>query len=387
VRKDPKLAAQVARAWELRQAGPSYRVIHDEVQFYRSTKCYSTFFSNPLFAGILDYAGQRYPEGWREGKRFCEPYISLEQFGELQARSREWTQRQGVGPGRHPRNRMSMYLLSGLVVCGYSLNLGLEVSVVGWQDPRTADACCYRCGRKQRVRGSACTLRSVVCRRLEDTVIETIRGAIFTPEYIQAEVAQANAALAERSGNAAHEVRQAESAVASARKALENLARFVASHSSNPIIDEQYQRADREWRSASAALTAARAQRQDTKPLRVTEAKAPDYAANLALHMQEGDIALHRRFLSAFIRRIVLCDVEGTIELTEQAAFEALHAVEEASIPQTLRGTPLRRQRRYAPRLLHARVANIPMDGTPDGELSSAFAETSVNGRLPRAYS
>ncbi len=367
VRKDQGLAARVARAWEMRLEGASYRAIHDEVQFYHSTKCYSTFFSNPLFAGVLDYAGQRYPEGWQEGQRFCEPYVSLEQFDELQARSHEWTQRHGRGPDRHPRNRMSAFLLSGLVVCGYCLNQGLEVSVAGWQDPRNPDVRCYRCGRKQRVKGSACTLRSVVSRLLDQTVVETIRDAIFTPDYIRTEVARANVALAERSGDAAHTLRQAEAAVASARKALENLARFVASHSSNPVMEEHYQSADREWRSATARLTAARAQRQDAKPLRVSEAEAQDYAANLAMHLQEGDIALRRRFLAAFIRRIVLYDEEGIIELAEQATLEALQAVEEKSSQQMIQGTPSRRRRHYAPRLIRGGAPNIPIDGTPNG--------------------
>jgi hypothetical protein len=53
----------------------------------------------------------------------------------------------------------------------------------------------------------------------------------------------------------------------------------------------------------------------------------------MTLYMREGDIALHWRFLSAFIRRIVLYDEEGIIELTEHAAFDALHAIEENAIP------------------------------------------------------
>ena len=174
-------------------------------------------------------------------------------------------------------------------------------------------------------------------------------------------------ALAERSGDAAHTLRQAEAAVASARKALENLARFVASHSSNPVMEEHYQTANREWRSATARLAVARAQRQDAKPLRVSEAEARDYAANLAMHVQESDTALRRRFLAAFIRRIVLYDEEGIIELAEQATLEALRAVEEKSSQQTMQGTPSRRRRHYAPRLIRERAPNIPIDGTPNG--------------------
>ena len=47
--------------------------------------------------------------------------------------------------------------------------------------------------------------------------------------------------------------------------------------------------ADREWRLASAALAVARAKQRQPRPLRVTEAEAEHYAANLVMHLQEGD--------------------------------------------------------------------------------------------------
>src|SRR5262249_26282056 len=44
-------------------------------------------------------------------------------------------------------------------------------------------------------------------------------------------------------------------------------------HGANSIIEGQYQVADREWRLASAALAAARLDRREAKPLRVSEAE------------------------------------------------------------------------------------------------------------------
>lgn len=240
VRKDPALVERVTRAWEMRVAGASYREIHDEVQLYRSTKCYNHFFDNLLYTGILEYGGRRYPADWGDSGRFCEPYVALDRFDELRAKASAWAHRSGRGPDRHPRNRMSHFVLSGLVVCGHCLEQGLEVTVAGWQDPRNPNARCYRCGRKQRVKGSACTLRSVVCRLLEQTVIERVREEIFTPDYIRAEVARANTVLAARGGGFERQVRQAEVAEAAARKALENLGKFVAVHGPNSIIEGQY---------------------------------------------------------------------------------------------------------------------------------------------------
>lgn len=324
--QDEALRERVVRAWQLRLAGVSYRDIHDAVQLYRNSKGYSTFFDNALYAGILDYGGQRYPEGWQEGKRFCEPYVSLDQFEMLQQRSREFADRQGLGPDRTPGNRGSMYLLSGFVVCGLCLEQGADATLIGWTDRRYPDYQCYRCGRKQRLRGGVCHLPSVSCRLLEDTVVERIRSELFTPEYIRAEVARANELLARHGGDHERTLRQAEAAEKTARRSLEHLGQFIAAHGGNAVIEDQYRAADREWRMAVAALSAARADQRLARPLRVTEAEAVSYAARLADHLRQGTIPARRQFLSSFVRRIVFYGDEGDIELTERPALDAAAA-------------------------------------------------------------
>jgi DNA invertase Pin-like site-specific DNA recombinase len=250
IRQDPDLAGRTAHAWEMRLAGASYRDIHDATRLFRSSKCYSTMFRNVLYAGVLEYGGQRYPAGWDAGERFCEPYVTIEEFERLRDQAHAWATRHGTGPERQPRNRVSKYLLSGLAVCGQCLAQGEVVGLAGWTDPRRPTFSCYRCGRKQRVRGSACTLRSMPCWLLEQSIIERIQQEIFTPEYIRSEVARANAILGRQDGNGERAVRQAAAAEAKARTGLQHLAQFVAAHGANPIIEEQYRVADREWRLA-----------------------------------------------------------------------------------------------------------------------------------------
>jgi hypothetical protein len=169
-------------------------------------------------------------------------------------------------------------------------------------------------------------LRSVPCWLLEDTILERIAGEIFTPEYIRAEVARANALLAQRGEDRERQMRLLEAAEARARNALDHLARFIAAHCGNPVIEEHYRATDREWKLATAALQTARAERRQARPLKVTEADAQEYASNLVVHMHEGDVALRRRFLAAFIKRVVVYDEDGMIELTDAPALGALNA-------------------------------------------------------------
>jgi hypothetical protein len=170
----------------------------------------------------------------------------------------------------------------------------------------------------------------------------------------------------EQQGASKHTLQIAEQAEATARKALDNLANFIAANGANPVIEERYRVADREWRLAMTRLTAAQAERRATKPLQVTETEATDYAHDLVAHMQGGDIRLRRQFLAAFVKRIVLYDTEGIIELVEQPALDALRAAN-TSDSENNGGAVPRPRRHYAPRLVHGRKANIPMEGTPSG--------------------
>jgi DNA invertase Pin-like site-specific DNA recombinase len=366
VQKDPALADRIQRAWKMRLAGASYREIHEEVQLYHSSKCYSTLFRNPLYTGVLVYGGHRYPENWNEGGLFCDSYVRVEDFECLRLDAQQWMDHRGIGPNSHPRNVASLYLLSGLLVRGWCLRRGIESAVAGWHDSHHVRVRCYRCGRKQRVKGSACTLRSVTCDLLDRTIIETIRGEIFTPAYIQAEVARANALLAEQAGSSQHAQERAERTAASARKPLENLASFIAVNGANPVIEEQYRIADRDWRLASAHVEAVRQKRRATKPLHVTEAEATTYARDLAAHLHDGGIKLRRRFLAAVIKRIVLYDTEGDVELAPQPALDALRSVNATHDENTGSAAP-RPRRHYAPRLIQSRKSSIPSDGTPNG--------------------
>src|SRR5262249_16129774 len=85
--------------------------------------------------------------------------------------------------------------------------------------------------------------------------------------------------------------------------------------------------------------------------------------------MREGDMRLRRQFLAGFVRRIVLYDTEGIIELTEQPSLTALRAVAPSDSlgGGNTEGVPARVARRYAPRLIYGKSSHIPLDGTPSG--------------------
>ena len=326
IRKDSAVADRIQRAWEMRLAGNSYRDIHDAVRLYDSSKYYSTFFQHSLYTGVLDYGGKRYPATWATGDRYCEPYITLEQFDAVRERARVWSQRRGLGVDQHstesclglpsfwPRRVWGLSgARSGSLTCWLDGSAPPEFHTLLSMWSQTARTWLY----------VHIALGSLLAPRGRDPLIASAQ--IFTPEYIRAEVTRANAVLAARGGDRERQLRLLEAGEARARNALENLARFIAANGGNPVIEEHYRVADREWKLASAALQSARTERRQARPLKVTEADAREYASNLVAHMHEGDVALRRRFLAAFIKRVVVYDDDGVIELTDSPALGALN--------------------------------------------------------------
>lgn len=170
----------------------SYLEIHEATHLYSDSKHYSNFFDNLIYAGIFRYHGTRYPSNWEEGGRFCEPYVSLDEFLQAQANRRKHTL-----PIVHPRSLSSQYLLTGLVVCGECSAHGKPTTLVGQTDNRRHDTHYYRCSTKIRARGRDCALPRIPCWRLDEAVLSVLRETVLTPDYVRAEVERANGMLVE----------------------------------------------------------------------------------------------------------------------------------------------------------------------------------------------
>ena len=56
--KDPAWWGKCQKAWRLRAAGWPVARIHRELQIFKDTGCYTTFFRNPIYKGELHYGGQ-----------------------------------------------------------------------------------------------------------------------------------------------------------------------------------------------------------------------------------------------------------------------------------------------------------------------------------------
>jgi site-specific DNA recombinase len=310
--KDPALAERVALAWQMKLDGnASYEQIDAATHLYSSRQHYSHFFSNLLYAGIFVYHGDRYPKNWEEGAVFCEPYVSLEDFLRVQANrvQRSFTV-------TSPRILSSDFLLSGLVVCGHCLEKGKRVTVTARVDKRRPDTSWYVCGVKLRQRGSDCDLPRVSCWLLEESIIDALLTTALTPEYLMQEIKEAQRLLDERRPQLETEIVCLERDVNEKEKGVRELLRLIQKTGMSPLLENEYQRANNEWLSASGRLAAMRKEFNEESAIHISEAEVREYVQDIRETLKSGEIHTRQALLRRFVRSITLYPDHAVLEYT-----------------------------------------------------------------------
>jgi len=175
-RPDPAFAKRILQAFQLRAARVSLGEIHKQTKLLGGINSYSTFFSNPIYKGLLrfgDYIKEDYckamvpPELWEQVQGVQHYY----------ARSKH-TSSQGVD---HPRRANSRFLLSGLakhLLCGSPLYGHSSKQKSGhYYDS-------YFCTRAYRNRD--CVKHRIPREIFENAVVKALSEKILQPDYITA---------------------------------------------------------------------------------------------------------------------------------------------------------------------------------------------------------
>lgn len=181
---DPELIPRVKQAFEMRAAGSSLYQIHKATHLYGSINSYRTFFTNPLYIGILEFGDLVIQD-------YCPPVISIEIWDAVQKRITAHAQARFKE--QHPKRVNSVYLLSGLLycaICGAPMN-GNTVTRPNINGRDEA----YRCSRSKR--RADCTAGRISSRFLEDAVITSLKEEILLPDNLVAIHAVAASAQSE----------------------------------------------------------------------------------------------------------------------------------------------------------------------------------------------
>jgi hypothetical protein len=312
--KDEAVADRVALAWRLKlEEDASYEQIHEATRLYSNRQHYSHFFDNLLYAGVFVYHGQRFPSNWEHGERFCEPYVSLDEFSKVQANRQR---RVVIRDTKSPRVLASNVLLSGLVVCGRCLAKGKRVTVTARVDKRRENTAWYICGVKLRQRVSDCDLPRVACWLLEETIIESLMSSVLTPEYVMEQLGHAQRLLENQRPGYETQVRSLEHAAREKEAAVRDLLRLIQRQGLSPLLEDEYQKANQEWTALVARLDVVRKESERLSRPHLTKAEVKHYLKDVRAMLQDGEIHTWQALLRRFIRCITLFPNHAEVEYT-----------------------------------------------------------------------
>ena len=246
--KNEATQERVALAWKMKlEQNASLVDIYHATHLYHFPNNYGVMFDNLLYAGIFEFQGIRYPLGWEQGARFCEPYVSLEQFEQVQ-RLRAQRQIATIAP----RSLSSPYLLSGMLQCGVCEQQGQKVNLAGGKVSRYRY---YRCQHKASFRADSCNLPLLLTSRVDEAVLTLVRDVLLTPDFVRSEIERANAILSQQGDAIERQLRDARRALQARQRDVEHIVQLIQRKGVTAILEVRYDEANTAWNVAQTQVT------------------------------------------------------------------------------------------------------------------------------------
>jgi hypothetical protein len=270
---DQDLAPTIRLAFELRAAKVPLQDIHQQTRLYKTVNCYSTFFSNRLYTGVLVYGGVEYPG-------YCEPIVDPITWQAAQVKQRQI----------HPRRQNSAYLLSGLAHCA---RCGAPLAGLTRRG-HMSYACTNQRPRRQ------CDLQPIPAHVLDQAVIDAVTDYALSPAnlvamrdaYIDAHTSR-QAELDQRRGRLRANQRDLE-------RQIERVTDAIAMHSASPALLDKLRRLELDAAGLQAELYTLDRQ---AAPAPLDLPALIDQAANLRQALA-ADHATAQRVLRGLVNRI-----------------------------------------------------------------------------------
>jgi site-specific DNA recombinase len=219
---DPELAPPVIQAWQMRAQGASYHKIQQATGLYKSLNCWTTFFANTAYRGVVTYG---------QVEISIPPLVDEATWQAVQARRvpRGHSRKGKPWNEEHPRRASSTYLLSGLLYCGLCGSAMSGSRSYKWRH--------YICTRRKRRRD--CPAPRVGADKLEEAIITCLRQEILTSEHITTLLATINAELDSGRGEVQAERMQIEEKLRKANQAISRLLDAIEARGRSGAIEER----------------------------------------------------------------------------------------------------------------------------------------------------
>ena len=311
--KDEAVADRVALAWKMKlYDNASYLDIYEATHLYGLPTHYLYMFDNLLYTGIFEYNNRRYPGNWESGSRFCEPYITMEEYQRVQANRQKRTISVIA-----PRTLSSRYLLSGMLRCGICADKGKTVSLVGGSGGQLKpNYLFYRCGSKIKERGSECNLSRHPCWRIDDAVLALLKQTVLTPDFIIAEIDKARAMMFQSQGDFQTKIKDALRASKDLEKRVESIVTLISHKGMTPILEKQYDAVNKAWTEASTNLSVLKLQAAQSMSNDITKTDVLQSLDEVVKVLECASVEKRRDLISRFIDHVTVYPDRIEITLT-----------------------------------------------------------------------
>ena len=161
----------------MRAAGRSLAEINAATHLYGSINSYTTFFTNKLYVGTLEYGDITIPN-------YCEPIVPAETWHTVQAIVKAHASNANIhqpGTWRNPKRQNSSYMLSGLLYCSECGSPVNGVTTAGNNGKLPYER--YICSAA--VRRRDCKAPGLPAKILENAVIDFTIEHMLSPEMMQ----------------------------------------------------------------------------------------------------------------------------------------------------------------------------------------------------------
>lgn len=290
---DPESAPLVRKAFELKASGATTKQILEETHLFRTTNSLTWFWKNKTYLGYRKCDDLEIPGAH-------EAIIDQELWDRVQARLRERPKRHGSWPpGTHPKQKVSKYLLSGLIRCAQcgSAMIGSRDKLRSGNHFRF-----YICGRRKRSGIAGCPSGKLKAALIEDAVMGCIMDRILTAGYAKELLQAVEAELNGQSEALRQEVMRLRQRLSGVNRAIYYLLDSVERDGSKAARERLLER-EAEKAEVQADLRVLDAQAKAAS-LHIADAALEDALTRLRDSLNAGDVVERRAILRRFVLRV-----------------------------------------------------------------------------------
>jgi site-specific DNA recombinase len=282
---DPQLIPTIQRAFEMRARGSTLRQIGDETKLYKHKNSWVTFFTNPIYKGVLEFGDLTIPN-------YCAPIVTPELW--QAANLTGLTRRHAPAHAGQYRRLASTFLLSGLLRCQKCGALMNGKVIKNWRY--------YACSR--RISTNECDARHAPAPSLDKQVLASLLDNILGLDnlmLIQSRLqAQYHASV--------EDLREKKSALtrrqSTVARQMTNLTNDLAEHGPSETIAKTLRALETE--NIEIRLRLNLLTQQLTPPPALTTATMQQIADEITDLLKTGTIETQRYYLQSFIQSITV---------------------------------------------------------------------------------